>query len=93
LASILTPFGKEGSIIPPLEKGGEGGFEKAIKDRRDMELFIINKISPDPSLLKRGTQLVPDICIIPLWKREILSPPPLEKGRLFSPLFPPHYSL
>jgi len=50
-------------IIPPLEKGGEGGFEKANKDRRDMELLIIYKISPDPSLLKRGTQLVSDIFI------------------------------
>jgi hypothetical protein len=42
LASSLSPFGKEDSIIPPLEKGGEGGFERAYK------------ISPDPSLLKRG---------------------------------------
>jgi len=31
--------------IPPLKKGGEGGFEKANKDY---------KISPDPSLPKRG---------------------------------------
>ena len=69
------PFGKGGSIIPPLEKGGEGGLEKANKDRRDMELLIIYKISPYPSLLKRGTQLVPDIFIIPLWKREVLSSP------------------
>jgi hypothetical protein len=58
-----------------LEKGGEGGLEKANKDRRDMELFIINKISPDPSLLKRGTRLVPDIFIIPLWKRGAYFPP------------------
>jgi hypothetical protein len=39
-----------------LEKGGEGGLEKANKDKRDMELLIIYKISPDPSLLKRGTK-------------------------------------
>jgi hypothetical protein len=47
-----------------LEKGGEGGFEKANKDRKEMEWPIFYKISPDPSLLKRGTQLVPDIFII-----------------------------
>jgi hypothetical protein len=69
LASSFSPSGKGSFIIPPLEKGGEGGLQKAIKDRRDMELLIIYKISPDPSLLKRGTQLVPDIFIIPLWKR------------------------
>jgi hypothetical protein len=39
-----------------LEKGGEGGLEKADKERRDIELLIISKISPDPSLLKRGTK-------------------------------------
>jgi hypothetical protein len=39
---------------PTLEKGGEGGFEKANKDRRDIELPILYEISPDPSLLKRG---------------------------------------
>jgi hypothetical protein len=55
LASPLFPFEKGCSIIPPLEKGGEGGLEKANKDRRDMELLVIYKIFPDPSLLKRGT--------------------------------------
>jgi hypothetical protein len=65
-------------IIPPLEKPN--------KEKRDIEWLIIYKISPDPSLLKRGTQLVPDIFIIPLWKREVLSSPPLEKGVLSSPL-------
>jgi hypothetical protein len=54
--------------------------EKANKDIRDMELFIINKISPDPSLPKRGTRLVPDIFIIPLWKREVLSSPRRKRG-------------
>jgi hypothetical protein len=38
------PFGKGRFYRPPLEKGGEGGLEKAYK------------ISPDPSLLKRGTK-------------------------------------
>jgi hypothetical protein len=37
-----------------LEKGGEGGFEKADRDIEDTELFILYEISPDPSLLKRG---------------------------------------
>jgi hypothetical protein len=50
----LALFGKGGSIIPPLEKGGEGGLQNPNKERRDMEwLPIIYKISPDPSLLKR----------------------------------------
>jgi hypothetical protein len=62
-------------IVPPLEKGGEGGLEKANKNRRDMDLLIIYEISPDPSLLKRGTQLVPDIFIIPLWKKGAHFPP------------------
>jgi hypothetical protein len=31
--------------------------EKANKDSRDMELLLIYKISPDPSLLKRGTKM------------------------------------
>jgi hypothetical protein len=57
------------SIIPHFGKGGEGGFEKANKERRDIELLVIYKISPDPSLLTRGTKLVPDIFILPLWKR------------------------
>ena len=35
--------------------------EKANKEIRDMELLTFYKISPDPSLLKRGTKLVPDI--------------------------------
>jgi hypothetical protein len=35
---------------PPLAKGDEGGFS----DREDMEIFMIDKISPNPSLLKRG---------------------------------------
>jgi hypothetical protein len=69
-----------------LEKGGEGGLEKANKERRDMELPIICKISPDPSLQKRGTRLVPDIFIIPLWKREVLSSPRWKRGAYF-PLF------
>jgi hypothetical protein len=34
--------------------------EKANKDRGDTELFIINKISSDPSLLKRGIKLMAD---------------------------------
>jgi hypothetical protein len=58
-----------------LEKGGEGGLEKANKDRRDMELPIIYKISPDPSLLKRETQWVPDIFIKPLGKGGLIFPP------------------
>jgi hypothetical protein len=41
-------------IIPPLEKGGEGGLEKANKERRDMELLIVYKISPDPLFAKEG---------------------------------------
>ena len=36
---------------------------------------MIYKISPDPSLQKRGTQLVPDMFIIPLWKRGAYFPP------------------
>jgi len=36
-------------ISPTLEKGGEGGFYN-----KNKELFIIRKISPNPSLLKRG---------------------------------------
>jgi len=52
-----------------------------------MELLIIYKISPDPSLLKRGTKLVPDIFIIPLWKREILSSPRWKRGACFPPFF------
>jgi len=70
--SIVSPYFV---IIPPLEKGGEGGLEKTNKERRDRELPTIYKISPDPSLLKRGTQLVPDIFIIPLWKRGTYFPP------------------
>jgi len=57
--SELEKISKRGvSIIPPLEKGGAGGLEKANKERRDMQLFIIYKISLDPSWLKRGTKLV-----------------------------------
>jgi hypothetical protein len=41
-------------IVPPLEKGGEGGFELVNKDRREVGLLIIWEISPDPSLPKRG---------------------------------------
>jgi len=63
---IIPLWKREVLSSPPLEKGGEGGLEKANKDRRDMELLIIYEISPDPSLLKRGTQLVPDIFINPL---------------------------
>jgi hypothetical protein len=79
-----------------LEKGGEGGLQKTNTDRRDRELLIIYKISPDPSLLKRGTKLMPDIFIIPLWKREVLSfpcskrgfyHPPFGKGALIFPPF------
>jgi hypothetical protein len=81
------------SIFPPLEKGGEGGLQKANKDRRDMELLIICKISPYPSLLKRGAKLVPDTFIISLRNRASFIFPPLEKERLFSPLFQPHCSL
>jgi hypothetical protein len=73
-------------IIPPLKKGGEGGLEKAIKDRRDIELPIIHKISPDPSLLKRGSRLGHDIFIIPLWRREILSSPRWRRSAYFPPL-------
>ena len=43
--------------------------EKANKDIRDMELFIINKISPDPSLPKRGTNTN---AIIPVSLRGVL---------------------
>jgi hypothetical protein len=38
---------------PPLAKGDEGGFS----DREDMEIFMIDKISPNPSLLKRGIRV------------------------------------
>jgi hypothetical protein len=86
------PFGKVGFIFPPLEKGGEGGLEKAKKDRKDMELPIIYKISPYPSLLKRGAKLVPDTFIIPLWKKGFYHPP-FGKGALIIHLFPPHYML
>ena len=48
--------------------------------------FSVVKISPDPSLLKRGTRLVPDIFIVPLWKREVLSSPRWKRGAYF-PLF------
>jgi hypothetical protein len=56
LASSLSLFRKGSSIIPPWEKGGEGGFELVNKDRGDMELPIIYEIFPDPSLPKRGTK-------------------------------------
>ena len=36
---ILSPLKDGGIIFPPLEKGGEGGLQKANKDRRDMELL------------------------------------------------------
>jgi len=36
-------------LIPPLEKGGEGGFYN-----KNNRLFLIFKISPNPSLPKRG---------------------------------------
>jgi len=74
-----TPLEKGGFIFPPLEKGGEGGLQKANKDRGDMKLPMIYKISPDPSLLKRGTKLVSGIFIIPLLKAGAYFPPP--KGR------------
>ena len=56
--SVVTTGGRalDIFIIPPLEKRGEGGLEKANKDRRDIDWLIIYKISPDPSLLKRGTK-------------------------------------
>ena len=75
--SVVTTGGRALGIfiIPPWKRGARGDLEKANKDRRDMELLIIYKISPDPSLLKRGTQLVPDIFIIPLWKRGAYFPP------------------
>jgi len=56
---------------PPLEKGGEGGFDKTKKAERIWSCLVVHKISPDPSLPKRGIQLAPDISIII---------PPLEKG-------------
>jgi hypothetical protein len=68
-----------------LEKGGEGGFEKANKERRDMELLIVYKISPDPSLLKRATELASDIFIIPLGKRRFYLPPVGKEAHVFPP--------
>jgi len=45
-------------IIPPLEKGVKGDFKKNASlrsdDRKETGLPTIHKISPDPSLLKRG---------------------------------------
>jgi hypothetical protein len=59
--SVVTTGGRALGIfiIPPLEKGGEGGLEKKNNDRRDMELRIIYKISSNPSLPKRGNQWAP----------------------------------
>jgi len=57
-----------------------------------MELLNIYKISPDPSLLKRATQMVPGIFIISIWKREFYHLP-FGQGALIFPLFPPHYIL
>jgi len=57
--SELKKISREGgSINPLLEKGDEGGLEKPNIERRDMELLTIYKISPDPSLPKRGKKLV-----------------------------------
>jgi hypothetical protein len=76
LGIFILPLWKNGFYHPPLwKKGGEGGFEKANKERRDIELLVIYKISPDPSLLKRETQLVPDIFITPLGKGALIFPP------------------
>ena len=44
------------------------------RERRDMELIIIYKISPDPSLLKRGTN---DPSLL---KRGINDPSLLKRG-------------
>ena len=46
--SVVTTGGRALGIfiIPPLEKGGEGGLEKANKDRRDMELLIKSPLTP-----------------------------------------------
>jgi hypothetical protein len=66
LASLLSPLWK---------RGARGDFKKGSKDRGDMKLPMIYKISPDPSLLKRGIQLAPDIFIVPLWKRGAYYPP------------------
>ncbi len=42
-------------LIPPLEKGGKGGFENTWKyAANSMGIFMIYKISPNPSLPKRG---------------------------------------
>jgi hypothetical protein len=54
LTSSLSPFGNGRFCLPPLKKRGKGGLEMTNRERRDMELIIIYKISPDPSLLKRG---------------------------------------
>ena len=62
-----------------------------------MEWLIVYKISPDPSLLKRGTELMPDTFIIPLGKREALSSLPWKREALSSPRwkrsahFPPFF--
>jgi len=53
---VITGRRAFGIFIVPLWKRGAGGFEKTNTDRRDVELFTIYKISPDPSLPKRGTK-------------------------------------
>jgi len=69
-----------------LEKGGEGGLEKANKDRRDMELLIIYKISPDPSLLKRGINWCLTSSLSPFGKGRFYLRP-FGKGALIFPPF------
>jgi hypothetical protein len=65
-----------------LEKGGEGGFEK----RNNY------KISPDPSLPKRGLPWGLTYLLFPSGKGKtyLLM---LGRGHSLSLLFPPHYSL
>jgi hypothetical protein len=48
---------------PPLAKGDEGGFydeevfeKNRSSTRKDVEIFMMDKISPFPSLLKRGVR-------------------------------------
>jgi hypothetical protein len=48
---LLSLLWKKEYYSPPLEKGGEGGLEIANE----------NKISPDPSLPKRGSQWRPPV--------------------------------
>jgi hypothetical protein len=70
--SVVSPYFV---IIPPLEKGGEGGLQKANKDRRDMELLIIHKISPDPSLLEGELNWCRTSSLSPFGKGALIFPP------------------